>query len=75
MDTTIETPATSKTREMQRVEREHGKPVEQVIADLYNHLGSHEAVAGALGISDVSLRSWLSRLGLRVRRRRSYVIE
>jgi transcriptional regulator with PAS, ATPase and Fis domain len=64
----METQTTTKSLRMQLLEHEYGKPIEQIIGDLYDELGSHDAVAQRLGINRISLLEWRQRLGIRTRR-------
>ncbi len=56
-----------KTKLMQRVEREHQRPLERLLTEMVNELGL-SATADNLGVSKATLGYWLLKLGISVRR-------
>ena len=56
-----------KTKLMQRVEREHQRPLESLLPELVNERGL-SATADDLGVSKATLGYWLLKLGISVRR-------
>ncbi len=56
-----------KTKLMQRVEREHQRPLERLLPEMVNELGL-SATADNLGVSKATLGYWLLKLGISVRR-------
>lgn len=52
------------TPAMQKIERERGQPITEVLIELYSKHHTQQAVADALGISRNTLSVWLIRLGL-----------
>lgn len=56
-----------KTKTMQQIERERGKPITEVLRELYTLYGSQTAVAHALGVNQGTLSVWLVKLGLEQR--------
>ena len=54
----------SKTPLMLREESRLGKPLEKIIPETYNRLGSWKATAEELGIKQNTLYIWLPRLGI-----------
>lgn len=53
-----------KTPMMRRKEAELGKPLEEIIPETYERLGSLEAAGEELGIKPNTLYIWMFRLGL-----------
>ncbi len=56
-----------KTKLMQRVEREHQRPLERLLPEMVNEVGL-SATADNLGVSKATLGYWLLKLGISVRR-------
>jgi len=56
-----------KTKLMQRVEREHSRPLERLLPEMVNELGL-SGTADELGVSKATLGYWLLKLGINVRR-------
>lgn len=56
-----------KTKLMQRVEKEHQRPLERLLPEMVNELGL-SATADNLGVSKATLGYWLLKLGISVRR-------
>ena len=56
-----------KTKLMQRVEREHQRPLERLLPEMVNEVGL-SATADGLGVSKATLGYWLLKLGISVRR-------
>ncbi|MYC37056.1 MAG: hypothetical protein F4X66_09115 [Chloroflexi bacterium] len=56
-----------KTKLMQRVEKEHQRPLERLLPEKVNELGL-SATAEELGVSKATLGYWLLKLGISVRR-------
>lgn len=54
----------SATRKMQEVEQERGKPIADILQELYEEHGSQQAVAAALGVTQGTISLWLLRAGL-----------
>ena len=54
----------SKTPRMLREEARLGKPLEKIIPETYNRLGSWKSTAEELGIKEITLYTWLPRLGI-----------
>jgi hypothetical protein len=52
---------------MREVEQREGRPIADVLRDLYALHGTQSAVADALGIDQSTLSLWLLRLGLEQR--------
>lgn len=52
------------TPKMQSIEQAAGRPIREIIADLYAKHGNQADVAAALGVSPGTLSVWLIRLGL-----------
>lgn len=50
---------------MQQIETQKGKPIEDIITELYEKHGSQTAVAAELGIAQGTLSVWLVKLGLK----------
>ena len=58
-----------RTREMQRVEAEHGRPLEDILRDLYVDQGLLLAQVGErLGIGESAAARWLAYCGIRARK-------
>ena len=55
-----------KTKLMQRVEREHQRPLERLLPEMVNEVGL-SATADELGVSKATLGYWLLKLGINVR--------
>lgn len=70
----METETSEKSPRMQLLEYQFGKPIDQILIDLYAELGRHDEVAERLGISRQSLDDWRRRLGLRIERRFRYAV-
>lgn len=49
---------------LHEIQQQHGKPIQQIISDLYEKLGNQTAVARELGISQSTLSVWLVKLGM-----------
>ena len=64
-----------KTELMQKIELEHGRPLEDVILDLYEEHGDFDSVATALGISRNTLWMWLKMRGIGARHIRIAVLQ
>lgn len=47
------------------IEVEYGKPMKEILVELYQKLGNQRDVANALGVSKSSVSWWLTRCGLR----------
>ena len=56
-----------KTRLMRDVEERYGRPLERLLADMYNEKGL-PAMAEEIGVSKATLWYWLLRFGITVRR-------
>ncbi len=56
-----------KTKLMLRVEKEHERPLEELLPDRVNEIGL-SATADELGVSKATLGYWLLKLGISVRR-------
>ena len=56
-----------KTKLMQRVEKEHQRPLEHLLPEKVNEIGL-SATAEELGVSKATLGYWLLKLGISVRR-------
>ena len=56
-----------KTKLMLRVERERGRPLEELLPERVNDVGL-SATAEELGVSKATLGYWLLKLGISVRR-------
>ncbi len=56
-----------KTKLMQRVEREHQRPLERLLPEMVNEKGL-SGTAEDLGVSKATLGYWLLKLGINVRR-------
>lgn len=56
-----------KTKLMQRVEKEHQRPLERLLPEMVNEFGL-SATADNLGVSKATLGYWLLKLGISVRR-------
>ena len=56
-----------KTKLMQRVEREHQRPLERLLPEMVNEKGL-SGTAEDLGVSKATLAYWLLKLGINVRR-------
>ncbi len=56
-----------KTKLMQRVEREHQRPLERLLPEMVNERGL-STTADDLGVSKATLGYWLLKLGISVRR-------
>ena len=52
---------------MQRVEKEHQRPLERLLPEMVNEVGL-SSTAEALGVSKATLGYWLLKLGINVRR-------
>lgn len=52
---------------MQRVEKEHQRPLERLLPEMVNEFGL-SATADNLGVSKATLGYWLLKLGISVRR-------
>jgi hypothetical protein len=65
---TQEKPAFRKTNLMRQIElRFEGRPIEEILVEQINELGSVEAAARALGIAGETLRNdWLPGMGITV---------
>ena len=57
----------SKTKLMQRVEKEFSRPLERLLPEKVNEVGL-SATAEELGVSKATLGYWLLKLGINVRR-------
>lgn len=58
---------TTKTEKMLELERQRGEPMEKFLPELLDALGSIEAAAAELQVSENTVKAWLMRLGLRRR--------
>lgn len=47
------------------LEEKYGKPMAEILPELYEKFGNREAVAQALGVSSSAISWWLARCGLR----------
>lgn len=47
------------------IEAEYGKPMEEILVELYQKFGNQREVADVLGVSKSSISWWLTRCGLR----------
>ena len=56
-----------KTKLMQRVEKEHQRPLEKLLPEMVNEIGL-SSTADELGVSKATLGYWLLKLGISVRR-------
>ena len=56
-----------KTKLMQRVEKEHQRPLERLLPEMVNEYGL-TTTAEELGVSKATLGYWLLKLGINVRR-------
>ncbi len=56
-----------KTKLMQRVEKEHQRPLERLLPEMVNEYGV-STTAEELGVSKATLGYWLLKLGINVRR-------
>ncbi len=56
-----------KTKLMQRVEKEHQRPLERLLPEMVNERGLSNT-AEELGVSKATLGYWLLKLGINVRR-------
>lgn len=56
-----------KTKLMQRVEKEHQRPLERLLPEMVNERGLSNT-ADELGVSKATLGYWLLKLGINVRR-------
>ncbi len=56
-----------KTKLMQRVEKEHQRPLESLLPEMVNERGL-SSTADDLGVSKATLGYWLLKLGISVRR-------
>ena len=56
-----------KTKLIQRVEKEHQRPLERLLPEMVNEYGL-SATAEELGVSKATLGYWLLKLGINVRR-------
>ena len=56
-----------KTNLMQRVEKEHQRPLEKLLPEMVNERGL-SSTAEELGVSKATLGYWLLKLGISVRR-------
>ena len=56
-----------KTKLMQRVEKEHQRPLERLLPEMVNEYGL-STTAEELGVSKATLGYWLLKLGINVRR-------
>ena len=52
---------------MQRVEKEHQRPLERLLPEMVNEIGLSSTAEG-LGVSKATLGYWLLKLGINVRR-------
>lgn len=52
---------------MQLIEKEKGKPLSEVLQELYPVYGSQTALAKALGVSQPTVSLWLIRFGLQTK--------
>jgi len=59
---------TRKTPMMLREEKRLGKPLEEIIPETFNKLGSLEATGNELGIKTNTLYLWMLRLGITINR-------
>jgi DNA-binding MarR family transcriptional regulator len=58
-----------RTREMQELEATHGKPIEDILRDLYVVGGlTVEQVGAELGVTQGTVSRWLDRVGIAARR-------
>lgn len=53
---------------MKEVEQERGKPLKDVIKELWQEYESQEAIADELGVSQGTISLWMIRLGLAFKR-------
>ena len=56
-----------KTKLMQRVEKEHQRPLERLLPEMVNEYGL-STTAEELGVSKATIGYWLLKLGINVRR-------
>jgi len=55
------------TKAMKEIEIREGRPIKDVLVELFNRYGTQRAVADALGVDQSTLSYWLLRLGLEQR--------
>lgn len=53
---------------LQLIEAQAGKPIKEVLIDLYQKHGTQEGVAAALGVSQGMVAMWITANNLEVRR-------
>lgn len=54
----------SRYNKLKTIEEREGRPIVDVLCDLYAKHGCQTAVAAALGVSQPTISQWLQRLGL-----------
>ena len=59
-----------KTRAMREIEKRLGRPLEEVIPELYGRYGTEDGVGRALGITRHTLYTWRGLLGIEIENRR-----
>lgn len=52
------------SNKMEQVQQERGKPLKQVLVELWDQHGSQQAVADELGVTQGTISLWMLRLGL-----------
>lgn len=55
----------ARVSKQRQIETETGKPIEQIIIEMYEQFGSQTKVASELGIAQGTLSIWLVKLGLK----------
>ena len=64
----------NKTQGMRLKEFERGRPLEDIIREQIEHGKSWSAIAADLGVSRLTLRDWVSRMGARAVVQRTLVV-
>jgi hypothetical protein len=52
------------SNKMLKVQNERGKPIKQILFELWDKHGSQQAIAEELGVSQGTISLWMLRLGL-----------
>lgn len=50
---------------MKEAEQHYGKPIEEILPDLFDKYGTQQAVAREIGISQSTLSYWITKLRLK----------
>lgn len=56
-----------------QIEQERGRPMADILRELYDELGNQQAIANELGVTQGTISLWLVRYGLEVKEKKYLV--